>query len=97
MRVLGRCSDGSLGFIKASGLDYIPANTAYITVPESYPAEIKCVFGNSAISEIGVDAKKGPKSVYTMTGVKLYQDATDSQISSLPKGIYIIGGKKVKI
>lgn len=23
MRVLGRCADGSLGFVKASGLDYV--------------------------------------------------------------------------
>ena len=97
MRVLGRCSDGSLGFVKASGLDFIPANTAYITVPESYPAEIKCVFANSGISQIGADAKNGPKSVFTLTGICLYQNATDDQISSLPNGLYIIGGKKVKI
>lgn len=97
MRVLGRCSDGSLGFIKASGLDYIPANTAYITVPESYPAEIKCVFGNSAVSNIETDATGGPQSVYTLSGIRIYQDASQEQISSLPKGLYIIGGKKVKI
>lgn len=42
MRVLGTCSDGSIGFVTAN-LDYIPANTAYLKVPEGSPAEFKCV------------------------------------------------------
>lgn len=43
MRVLGKTSDGSLGFITATNLSYIPANTAYLRVPEGSPAEFKCV------------------------------------------------------
>ena len=42
MRVLGLCSDGSLGFITAD-IKTIPANTAYITVAEGSPSEFKCV------------------------------------------------------
>lgn len=42
MRVLGRCADGSLGFVVAN-LTTIPANTAYLVVPENSPEEIKCV------------------------------------------------------
>ena len=41
MRVLGRLSDGSLGFIKAADLQYIPHNTAWINVPANSPDEIK--------------------------------------------------------
>lgn len=41
MRVLGRLSDGSIGFIKATNLDYIPHNTAYLKVDKSAPNEIK--------------------------------------------------------
>ena len=37
MRVLGTTANGSLAFIKANGLQYIPANTAYITVSASAP------------------------------------------------------------
>lgn len=37
MRVLGTTADGSLAFIKANDLQYIPANTAYITVSASAP------------------------------------------------------------
>lgn len=101
MRVLGRCKDGSLGFVKAEGLDYVPANTAYITVPGWYDDELKCVKTHDAylsgVDEIGTDEVAAPRTVYTMTGIRLYDDATDEQISSLPKGIYIIGGKKVRI
>jgi len=37
MRVLGTSSDGKLAFIKASYLEYIPANSAYITVSSNAP------------------------------------------------------------
>lgn len=42
MRVLGTCSDGTLGFVKAN-ISIIPANTAYLKVPSGSPAELKCV------------------------------------------------------
>lgn len=41
MRVLGTAPDGSLAFIKANNLNYIPANTAYIQVSASAPAVLK--------------------------------------------------------
>jgi hypothetical protein len=41
MRVLGTASDGSLAFVKSSTLQYIPANTAYITVSSNAPDELK--------------------------------------------------------
>ncbi len=39
MRVLGTCSDGRLGFVTATTLQYLPKNTAYITVPAGSPAQ----------------------------------------------------------
>ena len=41
MRVLGTAADGSLAFVKPNDLQYIPANTAYITVSPSAPAVLK--------------------------------------------------------
>lgn len=41
MRVLDTASDGSLAFVKSSTLQYIPANTAYITVSSDAPAVLK--------------------------------------------------------
>ncbi len=45
MRVLGLTSDGSLGFIKVDTetLTYIPANSAYLSVSEDCPDELKLV------------------------------------------------------
>lgn len=42
MRVLGKCSDGTLGFI-TSDIEYIPSNTAYLKVPAGSAPELKCV------------------------------------------------------
>jgi hypothetical protein len=41
MRVLGTAADGSLAFVKATSLQYIPANTAYITVTANAPDVLK--------------------------------------------------------
>ena len=41
MRVLGKLSDGSIGFTNKANFTYIPANTAYLTVPSGTPAELK--------------------------------------------------------
>lgn len=42
MRVLGVCSDGTLGFVTGS-MKSIPANTAYLKVPAGSLPEFKCV------------------------------------------------------
>jgi hypothetical protein len=43
MRVLGRAADGSLAFVKQSGLKYVAANSSYITVSIGAPDEMKVV------------------------------------------------------
>ena len=45
MRVLGTASDGSLAFVKATNLKYIPSNTAYIKVSPSAPDVLKVTTG----------------------------------------------------
>ena len=45
MRVLGTASDGSLAFVKATNLKYIPSNTAYIKVSPSAPDVLKVITG----------------------------------------------------
>lgn len=101
MRVLGKCKDGSVGFVKDATLTMIPANTCYLVVPGWYPDELKCVFSHSefqagvdTLEAEGADGQKG-KNVYTTTGLLLKKGAGTEDISSLPAGIYIIGGKKV--
>lgn len=60
MRVLGQCEDGSLGFITASGLAYIPANTAYLRVPPGSAREFKCVTS----TEFEANIPEAPDQIY---------------------------------
>lgn len=61
MRVLGKAADGSLAFVKQSGLKYIPANTAYLSVPASAPAELKVMtesqYSQMLAEEVTITAK----------------------------------------
>ncbi len=43
MRVLGKLSDGSIGFVKSSTLEFLDRNSAYLPVTEDCPAELKIV------------------------------------------------------
>lgn len=95
MRVLGVCEDGSLGFIQ-SDINYIPANTTYLIVPEGSPAEFKCV------NEIGAGVMNifnddSAKSVFTIMGTKVGDNLSADEIQALPAGIYVIAGKKIII
>lgn len=103
MRVLGTMSDGSLGFITAD-FAYIPRNTAYLVVPQGYPAEIKVVAeseysGLTSIADgsasVTVEGKTlrvsgaSEYSVYSIAGQRIYSGNAPS--FSLPSpGIYLV-------
>lgn len=93
MRVLGVCEDGSLGFVQQA-LDYIPANTFYLTVPEGSPSEFKCVDSSEFSGIEGVGSEDKGKTVYTVTGIKIGDGMNASDIRELPAGLYIIDGRK---
>lgn len=99
MRVLGVCSDGSLGFVTPADLKYIPANTAYLKVAPGTPAELRCVDREAFTADVdGVEADSdAPVDVYNVAGVIVLRRATRSQIDALPAGLYIAGGKKILI
>lgn len=94
MRVLGQMSNGKLGYIKSSTLTYIPANSSYLTVPEGSPDEMPMGGAIDGIAKVTVDAPQSSSAVYTLQGVKV---ADNISSSSLPRGIYIVGGKKVVV
>ena len=97
MRVLGVCEDGSLGFI-TSDIDFIPANTVYLTVPAGSPAEYKIVDDETYIAGVDeIDGEAALKTVYTLTGIKVGMNLTASDLRSLPSGIYIVNGRKVAL
>jgi hypothetical protein len=98
MRVLGKMSDGSLGFVTAS-ISTIPANTAYIVVPEDAEAEIKLVSEEDytvGVEDVTMDSDSNkPFNIYTTTGVLVKQNATSTE--GLPAGIYISNGRKIVV
>lgn len=99
MRVLARLDDGKLGFVTATDLDFIPANTAYIKVKPDAPATLRRVTYDEYLADVhGVEAEEeSTRDVYNLQGVLLYKNATDEQINALPHGCYIIAGKKILI
>ena len=95
MRVLGRADDGRLAFIKpSSDLQYIPANSAYLQVAAGSPDVIYVVRDIPA----GIETLKTsetasrPRGVFSLSGQRL-ADTTDG----LPKGIYIVNGRKTVV
>lgn len=93
MRVLGKTSNGKLGFITAD-IKYLPANKAYLTVPEGTPDELEIVTEEcytTGLNDITTE-KHVSRGVYTMTGVKIADNA--ESVTNLRQGIYIVDGKK---
>lgn len=102
MRVLGRLSDGSIGFVKCTE-ENMPRNKAYLTVPAGSPDEIRIKVASTAITDIAADANEAKirvngldvyvegaetAEIYGMTGQLV---ARGSGRLSLPApGIYIV-------
>lgn len=99
MRVLGITSEGKLGFV-ISEEEYLAANEAYLKVSTDTPEELilmtedelndyKKTEQGQSISSIKI--KDSIKGVYSITGVKVADELNET----LPKGIYIVNGKKI--
>lgn len=72
MRVLGTMSNGKLGFITAD-IDFIPANTAYLTVPANSPSEIRLVSESEAGIEDLMHNENLSYKLYNSQGIELEQ------------------------
>ena len=99
MRVLGEV-DGTLGFVKATDLTYLPANKAYLTVPATAADQLKLLnaedfaAGINAVEVVGQSGAQKNVGVFTLTGVRLRSDASTAGLSN---GLYIVNGKKVMV
>ena len=83
MRVLGKASDGSLAFVVQSGLKYIPANTAYLTVAANTAKTLKIMteteYNQMLAEEVTITANSytrvygeaNPSFEYSVTGATL--------------------------
>ena len=99
MRVLGITSEGKLGFV-VSNEEFLAANEAYLKVSTDTPEELilmtedelndyKKTEQGQSIGSIKI--KDSIKGVYSITGVKVADELNET----LPKGIYIVNGKKI--
>ena len=87
MRVLGVMSDGKLGFVTAN-IDFIPANTAYLTVSANSPKEIKLVSESEFKPNVSVQSVTLSHTSLTMyagdshtlTATVLPNDASDKSL-----------------
>lgn len=75
----------------------IPANSWYLKVSANAPSELTLLSSSqdTGITTIGTTTGKQTYDVYTLQGVQVKKNATT--VDGLPKGIYIINGKKVAI
>ena len=103
MRVLG-VVDEKLAFVAdnsaARNKGYIPANKAYLPISSTFAAVtahgIKLLLPEeyavaTSISKITNEETSAKEGIYTLTGVKVKED---NNTNNLPRGIYIINGKK---
>ena len=96
MRILG-VVDGKLSLVKATEANlymkkYLPANKAYIEVKSSADSNLTLLAGDAYKEATGINEillNEESQDVYNLKGQKV--PSTDN----MPKGIYIINGKKV--
>ena len=107
MRVLGVMSNGKLGYVLSkdtpdseTGLQYLAANQSYLPVESGLPDEIPVMteseYAEWVAASVSTATVAERKKVYSLSGKNL-GTVTESEISNLPAGIYIIGQKKVVV
>ncbi|MDE6187426.1 MAG: hypothetical protein K2G17_04765, partial [Duncaniella sp.] len=104
MRVLGRLSDGSIGFVKSTEVN-LPRNKAYLVVPAGSPDEIRMEVASSGITDITADSNAATISVngldvyvegaavaeiYSVTGQLIARGNGNGHLSVPTPGIYIV-------
>ena len=109
MRLLGVCSDGRPGFITKSEADFtkdypfkpkasymaIPANTAYLVVPEGSPEEMPLMTYEeyaAGIEGVTIDGNVA-SDITTLSGMTVRKKATSTE--GLRPGVYIWNKKKI--
>ena len=91
--------DGVQAFFKADGTKTLTAGSAYLSVPTTAVASVKrinVVIGETVVGIDDLNALDAPTTpdaaVYDLGGRKVADRLTDGR---LPKGIYVVRGKKV--
>lgn len=88
MRILGKLSDGSIGFVKAY-IDYLPANKAYLKVPAGTPDELRLV--TKAEYDAYVSSMPTSITVTPATSAMHVGESLKLSVNFLPEGSRAIG------
>ena len=111
MRLLGVCSDGRPGFVTKTEADFtreysfqpktsqmaIPANTAYLVVPEGSPEEMPLMTYEeyaAGINSVTIDENVA-SNITTLSGTTVRMNATST--AGLRPGVYIWNKKKIVV
>ena len=111
MRLLGVCSDGRPGFVTKTEADFtreysfqpktsqmaIPANTAYLVVPEGSPEEMPLMTYEeyaAGINSVTIDENVA-SNITTLSGTIVRKNATST--AGLRPGVYIWNKKKIVV
>ena len=104
MRVLGKLSDGSVGFVKYTEAN-LPRNKAYLVVPAGSPDEIRMEVSSSGIADISADSKEATirvngldiyvegaeiTEIYSITGQLIARGNGNGHLSVPAPGLYIV-------
>ncbi len=89
--------DQNTGVITSTGKTGSTILTTSATDGSKISAKTVLIVNSGGVGSKEVEDPNAPKDVYNMMGICLIRNATPEQISTLPKGLYIIGGKKVFI
>ena len=77
----------------AAGESTLGSTSAYFTVEGEVTTEIPVLFDGEESAINSVKANGGAFDVYTIDGIKVRENVTN--LNGLPRGIYIVNGKKV--
>jgi len=89
MRMIGRTSDGSLGFVKRSGLSMVPNNQAYLNLAASAPDQLKVMTAEEYVAYKEYVAKE----IVTVTANNLTREYGEDnpQLTYLSSGATLRG------
>lgn len=89
--------DQNTGVITSTGKQGTTILTTAATDGSQIRTKTVVVVTSGSADSAEMDDPNAPVDVYNMMGICLIRNASPEQINALPKGLYIIGGKKVII
>jgi hypothetical protein len=82
--------------VKVNG-EAVEAVDGVYTFNVNADTNVELSLGDSGVEGVNINKVNTTNAVYNLQGVKLFNNANDSQLKALPAGVYIVNGKKVLV